>query len=343
MLQLKNTSPFKASMALFPDASGVDTLYVAVRATFTVRAGALSVAERQEPLKLTDEYWGEPGTSSLKHPGDVHLGKPTTDLALLGDAWAPRGRPVPQMDVTLRVGQLQKTLRVFGDREWRGPLDLRISPPIPFERVPLVYERAYGGVVKHDAEKGPLEVDWRNPVGIGFGMRKLPEEQAQRKLPNLEDPAQLIGSPRDRPRPACFGFIPPSWEPRRQYAGTYDDAWQETRAPYLPKDFQMKFFNAAHPDLVCPGYLRGGEPVRVEGASLDPLVFTLPACELDVAVTVDRDVERPAMTLQTVVLEPAPGRVGMAWLGAVGCDKRTLKVKLVEIAVKRLQLGGGGR
>lgn len=343
MLQLKNTSPFKASMALFPDPDGVDTLYVAVRATFALKGGALAVAEVQEPLKLTDEHWGEPGESSLKHAGDIHLGKPATDVALLGHAWAPRARPVPQVDVSLRVGPVQKVVRVFGDREWRGPLDLRVSAPIPFERVPLVYERAYGGVVKHDAEKGPLEIDWRNPVGVGFGMRKAPEDKAQRKLPNLEDPAQLISSTRDRPKPACFGFVAPSWEPRRRYAGTYDEAWQETRAPYLPKDFQMKFFNAAHPDLVCPGYLRGGEPVRVEGASLDPFAVTLPVCELDVAVAIDREVVRPAMKLQTVVLEPVPGRVGLAWLGAVGCDKRTLKVKQVEIGVKRLQLGGGGR
>ncbi|EYF02870.1 DUF2169 family type VI secretion system accessory protein [Chondromyces apiculatus] len=343
MLQLKNTSPFKASMALFPDAAGVDTLYVAVRATFTVRGGALQVAEVQEPLKLADEYWGEPGASSLKHAADLHLGKPATDIALLGDAWAPRGRPVPQRDVSLRIGPVTKTVRVFGERTWRGPLDLRISPPIPFERIPLVYEHAFGGVSKHDPEKGPLEIDWRNPVGIGFGMRKAPEDQAMRKLPNLEDPRQLITSPRDRPAPASFGFIAASWEPRRRYAGTYDDAWQETRAPYLPKDFQPRFFNAAHPDLVCPGHLRGGEPVHVEGASVDPLIFPLPACDLDVAVTIARDVARPPMKLQTVVLEPTPGRLAMVWLGAVGCDKRTLKVKLVEIAVKRLTLAGAPR
>jgi hypothetical protein len=244
------------------------------------------------------------------------------------------------MDVSLVVGPVAKVVRVFGDREWRGPLDLRISPPIPFERMPLIYERAFGGVRKHDEEKGPLEIDWRNPVGVGFGLRSAPPDKAVRRLPNLEDPAQLIGSPRDRPAPAGFGYVAPSWEPRRRYAGTYDEAWQETRAPFLPKDFDPRFFNAAHPDLVCPGHLRGGERVRVEGASLEAFALFLPICELDVRVTIGRDMERPGMKLQTVVLEPSAGRVGLVWLGAVGCDKRSLQVKEVEIGVKRLDLTG---
>lgn len=340
MLQLRNQTPFKASIALFPDAHGVDTLYVAVRATFALRGGALRVAEPQEPLKLADEYWGEPGQSSLKHASDLHLGKATTDVVLIGEAWAPGGRPVPSLDVSLEVGPVAKVVRVFGDREWRGPLDLRISPPIPFERVPLVYERAFGGVQKHDPEKGPLEIDQRNPVGVGFGLRSAPADKAVRRLPNLEDPAHLISGARDRPPPAGFGFIAPSWEPRRRHAGTYDDAWQETRAPYLPKDFDARFFNAASPGLVCPGHLRGGEPVKVRNASPDPWEVRLPMCELDVKATIDRDVERPSMRLQTVVIEPGAGRLGLVWLGAVGCDKRTLKVKLVTIDAKRLDLGG---
>ncbi|WP_437755071.1 DUF2169 family type VI secretion system accessory protein [Sorangium sp. So ce1389] len=341
MLQLKNSTPFKANIALFPDASGVDTLFVAVRATFAVRAGVLRVSEEQVPPKFADEYWGEPGQTSLKHTADLHLGKPATDVVLLGEAIAPRGRAVPSLDVSLGVGPVGKVVRVFGEREWRGPLDLRISPPAPFERMPLVYERAFGGVLKHDPEKGPLEIDHRNPVGVGFGLRSAPAEKAMRRLPNLEDPAHLISGARDRPPPAGFGFIAPSWEPRRRYAGTYDDAWQETRAPYLPRDFDARFFNAASPGLVCPGHhLRGGEPVKVQNAGPDPWDLRLPLCELDVRVAIDRDVERPPMRLQTVVLEVGAGRLGLVWLGAVGCDKRALKVKLVEIDARRLELNG---
>jgi len=340
MLQLKNTSPFKASMALFPDAGGVDTIYIAVRATFAVRAGAARIADEQEPVKLADEPRGDPGTTSLKHAGDIHLGKPATDVVLLGDALPPRARPVPELDVALAVGPVAKVVRVFGDREWRGPLDLRISPPIPFDRMPLLYERAFGGVQRYDADKDIAILDWRNPVGVGFGLRSAPPEKMRSRLPNLEDPAHLISSTRDRPPPAGFGFIAPSWEPRRSRAGTYDEAWQDTRSPYLPNDFDPRFFNAAHPDLVCPGHLLGGEMVRVRGASPDPFELRLPACDLDVRVTIGSDVARPPMKLQTVVLEPGAGRIGMVWLGGAQCDKRPLQVKLVEIGVKRLDLTG---
>lgn len=340
MLQLRNETPFKAGMAIFPDADGVDTLYVAIRATFTVKGAAVEVAEVQEPVRLADEYFGEPDQSSLKHAADLHLGKPSTDVVLLGEAVAPGGEPVPELDVVLSVGPVQKVVRVFGDREWSGLFGSSISKPKPFTRMPLLYERAFGGVVHFDEKKNETQLDWRNPVGVGFGKRKAPGDQAMRGLPNLEAPASLISSPRDRPPPAGFGPIAPFWEPRRSFAGTYDDAWQARRAPFLPKDFQARFFNAAHPDLVCKRYLRGGEPVQIINASPSPLRFNLPACALDVAVKIDGSSERPAMNLQTVVLEPLLRRVGLVWFGAVGCDKKPLKVSEVQIGMKKLELPG---
>ena len=37
MLQLQNTTPFKASIAVLPDRAGIDTLYVVVKATLSLR------------------------------------------------------------------------------------------------------------------------------------------------------------------------------------------------------------------------------------------------------------------------------------------------------------------
>lgn len=340
MLQIKNETPFKIGMAIFPDADGVDTLYVAIRATFTMAGGKLAVAEAQPPVRLADEYRGEPGTSSLTHAADLHLGKPTTDVALLGEAWAPGGKSAPAVDVSLSVGPVHKVVRVFGEREWSGLLGSSISAPVPFEKIPLLYERAFGGVLSYDESKDQSILDWRNPVGVGPGKRKAPGDKARRLLPNLEDPAHLLKSPRDRPPPAGFGFIAPSWEPRRSLGGTYDEAWQTRRAPYLPKDFQPRFFNAAHPDLVSKRYLRGGELVQVHNASPSPLRFNLPACDLDLAVRIDGATERPPLTLQTVVIEPSERKLGLVWLGALGCDKKPLKVSEVKIGIKRLDLEG---
>ena len=46
MLQLQNTTPFKATIAVLPDRSGIDTLFVIVKATATLRP-TLSLADEQ--------------------------------------------------------------------------------------------------------------------------------------------------------------------------------------------------------------------------------------------------------------------------------------------------------
>ena len=53
-------------------------------------------------------------------------------------------------------------------------------------------------------------------------------------------------------------------------AGTYDEAWQNTRAPRLPTDFDPRFHNAAPPELIAAGGLRGDEDVVVVGATAAP-------------------------------------------------------------------------
>jgi hypothetical protein len=50
---------------------------------------------------------------------------------------------------------------------------------------------------------------------------------------------------------------------RQQYAGTYDEAWKQHRHPQLPKDFDYRFYQTAHPKLIYPGHLRGDEMVQI--------------------------------------------------------------------------------
>ena len=332
MLQLKNNTPYKADIALFPNEKGVDTLYVTVKATFAV-GESVTLAEQQEPVRLADEYQGEPGQTSLKYAADIHLSKPSTDVIVIGSAHAPGGRPVESLDVSVRVGERHKTIRVFGDRKWyRYVNDLRISPPSSFVTMPIVYERAFGGV-HATGQKTLLEP--RNPVGVGFMGARGPAEMDRLPLPNLEDPAHLIGSPGDQPPPACFGPIPPSWEPRRSFAGTYDAQWQKERAPYLPDDFQSRFVNAAHPHLAGSGYLQGGEEAIITNMTPGGIMsFTLPSCGFDVSVQIGGETERPAMNLETVLIEPDELRFSLVWRGCVECDKKPLKVSQVTVAVK---------
>jgi hypothetical protein len=340
MLQLENNTPFAVQITVLPDADGVDTLYVVVAATFALAGSTLVVASAQRPVQTADTYRGDPARSSLERAGAIHLLKPSTDVILLGEAWAPRSRPAPQVDVTVSVGPVHKMVRVFGDREWKGLVDARISAPAPFERMPLVYERAFGGVLMTDSETGTPVLDRRNPAGVGFALEGRRGGIGSRTLPNLEDPAHLITDPAAEPPPAGFGQIAPFWEPRRSFTGTYDDAWRKTRAPYLPRDFNPRFFNTAHTDLICKGHLKGGEPVSVINASPSPFQLRLPRCDFDGRARIARKVLSLSFQLESVVLEPGELIVSMLWRGAVSCDKRPLQIEGVRLALQHLDLGG---
>src|SRR5687767_10040594 len=130
---------------------------------------------------MADEYYADPATSSLRAASDFHIGKSGTDVLLVGHARAPAGRLVPRMLVSMSVAERQKTILVTGDRAWR---DGRPSDPKPFESMPLVWERAFGGLHRRGEQ---ILAEERNPVGCGFaGGRSAGEMQGQ-PVPNLED------------------------------------------------------------------------------------------------------------------------------------------------------------
>ena len=330
MLQLQNTTRFAASMALFPNETATDTLYVIVKASFNVGKD-VTLADEQTPPMAADVYWTEAGKSSIKYASDMHIGKPSTDIIMLGHACAPDQKEATQLDASLSVGQVTKTVRVFGDRLWQ---DGRMTSPTAFNTMPLVYEKAYGGFhITHGQLTG---AETRNPVGRGFAGSRTIQEMNGVPLPNLEDPKQLIKEHTDQPTPAGFGFCAPNWHPRVAYAGTYDDAWQKTRAPYLPVDFDKRFFNMAHPDLVYPGYLEGGELVSITHMQPDGVLkFDIPRVNLITRIRVAQRVEQPDFYLETLILEPNQRKLSMVWRAAMACDKQALKISEVMIGLSR--------
>ena len=330
MLQLRNATPFQGSLLLLPDEDGIDTLFAVVKGTFRLRPG-LAVAEAQVPIAAADQHHGDPAASSIRVPSDVCLGKPGTDVVLLGSAWAPGGRPAWHADVSVEVGPLAKRARVHGDRVWRATATgTAVAWVAPFERMPLAWERSFGG---HDVtERGPA-AEPRNPVGTGFRARDGAGPYDGMPLPNVEDPAALITSWRETPPPCGFAPVAAHWEPRKSFAGTYDDAWQRERAPYLPADFDPRFFHLAPAGLASARPLEGGEPVRLRGVTPDgELSFHLPALRVEAAFRLDGGTEVRPAALDTVLLEPDAERVVLVWRARLRCDKKALKVR--EVAVK---------
>ena len=194
----------------------------------------------------------------------------------------------------------------------------------------LDYERAFGGT--HAVSDTQVLSEERNPAGCGFvGQRRL-AELVGLPLPNLEDPAQPLRTPGDCPPPLGFGAIAPTWLPRRRFAGTYDERWQRERAPLLPRDFDARFFQVAHPRLIQPGYLRGGEPVVLRNLSAESeLRFTVPTLNLEALVQLGNNVERPPLQLEMMLIAPDENRVELLFRAVVSCDKQLLRVRQVEI------------
>jgi hypothetical protein len=236
------------------------------------------------------------------------------------------------MDVSMAVGPLTRSMRIFGDRVWQESAGVAsVAWVAPFERMPLVWERAYGGM--DVTPKGPI-ANARNPVGAGFRNSNGEKQLSGLPLPNIETADRLISSWSDSPPPVCCAPVAPHWEPRRSYAGTYDESWQTQRAPYLPSDFDLRFFQLAPPEQITPSFLQGGELVELNGVTPSGnLRFLLPALQLSVTFRLDRGEERRPVVLDTVLLEPDASRLMLVWRAALNCDKRALKVKEVHTTI----------
>jgi hypothetical protein len=107
------------------------------------------------------------------------------------------------------------------------------------------------------------------------------------------------------------------------------------RSPYLPLDFDRRFFQVAPPGLVAPAYLRGGEAVEVRGATPSGLLrFQLPLASVRVTFMLDDAPQVRPADLDTVLIEPDAGRVVLVWRSALRCDKKTLRVREVAVATE---------
>jgi len=309
---------------------------VAGRFTMPVRGSTAepTLTEEQPPVPLADEHWGEPGASSLRIEGQGTHVRPGTDIYLEGHAWAPGGRPCERAVVGVAVGPCQRGAVVFGDRMWtEGLMGATPSRPRPFTSMPLVYERCFGGQVER-ASGAVARASEYNPVGRGLFARE--RDAIGQPLPNLEDPRALIASVSDRPLPAGFGPIARHWRPRRDFGGTYDEAWQQTRAPLWPKDVDPRIMCAAAPGLVARPLLEGGEEVRLAGVHPDgPIGFRLPSVVVQAKLEGRHGRQRYRMRLDAVWLRPDEGCFTLIWRTAASAEPDPLAIE--RIVVRRLE------
>lgn len=321
-----------------PDGHGRQGLTVAVKRTWAIgRDGRLTVAETQPPLVLEGTWSGDPGLSSPRLPPDLVPLKPATDVVLLGHAHASRPGAT-QGSVTLAVGEISKSARVVGDRRFVKRLfGIGISDPLPFERIPLTWEHAFGGWDRSDVDPARHTFEGRNPVGRGFRARgaRFVEGVA---LPNIEDPQQPARTWAKPVAPTGFGCIGPGWQPRPALAGTYDQRWLDERCPDLPDNFDPRFHCAAAPGLTTSdGWLRGDETCLVSGVRVEgDLAFALPnQPPPDIrAVRRVRGDLTAGCRLDTVVIEADLAQVSLVWRATFLLDEGPLEVDTIIIAAR---------
>ena len=314
--EIDNQSPFAFEPLFIADEELRPVVVTVVKATYRFDVeGLLTLADEQKPVNLGGEPWIAGPVSSYKYEPEVALCKLATDVVLIGHARPPTAGAT-QVDVGIKVGPVQKVARVFGDRFWvstgRGVV---LSKTAPLTPVPLMWEKAFGGRDATNSTPQRDLVETRNPVGSGFG-KPLANEGDRLKLPNIEDPKQLLSGYGEVVPPCGFGFISPDWQPRAAFAGTYDDTWNASRKPLLPLDFDRRFFNAAPPGLVAPGYLRGDEDVTLLNVTAAPRVsFWLPAVPpptCTVSVRNEPDITL-STNLDTVIVNADDLIVTMLW------------------------------
>ncbi len=313
------------------DKHGSQMWVVAVKGTFDIRPdGTTAAAEAQEPISLVSSYVGEPGASHMTRDAELAPHHPGTDVILNAVARAPGGEPTGAFEVAVDIGPLSKKLIVSGTRRWvsaRG--ELSPSAPEPFVSLPLRWEHAFGG---SDPRTG--SIDARNPIGRGYHLDR--ESALDAELPAIEAPMARIAAWDDRPTPVGFGAVAPSWSPRTELAGTFDDDWTRTRAPLWPSDYDERFHCCAADGLWVGAGLRGGERVKLTHLTPEPVfAFALPRVFLGFDTRIGASAVHHRAALDRVIIEPERRKVMMVWRTTLTLGARVRDVSRTTISQKQ--------
>lgn len=214
---MRITSPTFLCPLLRPfTVAGTHRLGVSVLSAWTLSGAPLSVQD------LWPRFMRAAGKDGVLDQG---IPKSSSEYLLVGHAHS--AEPVSHLAVSVELGGRQKVVNVVGDRIWQRGVP---TPPVPFTKMPLSWDRSFGGEGFAD-----------NPLGRGF----VRGDAEGVPLPNLESPRRMIRSPNDRPEPAGFGPFGLDWPQRTRGLGTYDARWFETEFPGFASDIDWRVHNVA--------------------------------------------------------------------------------------------------
>jgi len=227
-------------------------LTILVKAAFKLVPNGMMTRMPAPPIVTQDVFQGRPGAQSLIVASDIVPTRARTDVWLTGQAHAPGQRPAATSTASITIYRrrsmvLHKSISIRGDVDSSGQTT-------PFTSMPLQYERA-------------MRTE-ENPVGV----------DPQRGAPNL-----IL--PQDPQRAAGFGPISTYWPGRRRYLGALEPRQADYDFPELPREFDVRYFQAAPPDQQVP-YLAGDESIVLEGLhpEIERLTTYLPQVRANVSL-----------------------------------------------------------
>ncbi len=323
---IRTSTRYPCQFTMGMDAEGREFLSLVIKATFDFPApgGVPKRAKVQRPLIMADEYLGAPGFSAPLWETDFAFRKAACDVVAQGAAYAPGGKPAERVRVGLRVGGWTKQFDVVGPRQWRtlGP-SIAATRPFPFTRLAFGYDTAFGGPDRSrtDEKSPPVYAD--NPYGLGFATVRAGSRVDGLDLPLTEAVDDPVTSPFGAHRPMALGPIPRVFPTRLRYAGTYDDNWKDNIFPFLPPDFDERYYQCAPPDQqIAPP--ASGTPVVIVGMTPQGREeFRLPETSLPVTIFRGRNVAlQTTLRPDTLALDCEARQFTLTWR----CDTRIHRI-----------------
>lgn len=227
------------------------SLTLIVKGTFDLVPDGEVVPSDEQQLPSGDDFYenDEEMRGGPRYASDFAYFKPLADLSLSGHCHAPQGTVTPARRVTFQVGDVVRSLTVYGDRHWIGPV---ATDPEPFSKIELRYDYSYGGPGFK-----------RNPTGRGYAKTAHDDGSTRRYLPNIMQPGEQMATPFSKMDPAGFGPVHREWDQRKSRLGSYKGKYLKTRWPWFAEDMDWRYFNAA-PEGLQTEFLRGDEALYFE-------------------------------------------------------------------------------
>ncbi|EIZ8585506.1 DUF2169 domain-containing protein [Salmonella enterica subsp. enterica] len=326
MWQVKNQTPYAVKGSWIRSRLGEEIWTIVLKATWDILPdGTTKLSAVQPPVNVEAVFQDDGKT--LRYDQDAGPAKVATDIVLNGCAHAPDGKAVNMLPVGLKVGDMTRLARVYGERRWNGS---EYSQPAAFTRMPLSYRNMSRGAFFSFCD------GYYNPDGIPVDE---PPESGVSVLPHIE----FCG---DEDFPG-FSVQPRHWPGRLQFAGTYDADWRRKRAPLLPDDLDERYWQCAPQPLYAGGRLKGGETVCLgnmtppgyghDGLLIFSLPHIIPAFRTHFY---DGSIRDHRAVLHSVIIEPDFPRVSLVWHSVLPCHHQINQLDSTTVSEKQCLFAG---